>query len=441
METSSPVTLKRALRFRDLVLFGIILVQPTAPMPVFGVIYNVSRAHAVTAILFALFAMLLTAFSYGRMASAYPKGGSAFTYVGQELHPGLGYITGWCMAMDYILNPLICTIWSSKAALNFVPQVPYVAWVLFFATLFTVLNLRGVETSARINAAVAAGLGIVILLFIAAALRYIFHLHEGGAAFYLDPFYNRSTFSAPAVFHGTSIAVLTYIGFDGISTLTDEARDPHRAVPRAIVVTCLITGVLAAIEVYLGQLVWPHGHAFPDLDTAFVAVAGHAGGPLLFVLVNGALLVATIGSGMASQLGAARLLFSMGEDGALPRKFFGALEPKRRIPQNNVLLIGAIVLAGALAMSYELGTELLNYGALIAFMGVNVASAVLGWRTGRSSQWLPILLSSLGFVVCLFLWVHLGSLARVAGTIWASLGVALWLVRRRNMKVATQHIA
>lgn len=441
METSHPITLKRALRFRDLVLFGIILVQPTAPMPVFGVVYNVSHTHAVTAILFALFAMLLTAFSYGRMARAYPKGGSAFTYVGEELHPSLGYMTGWCMAMDYILNPLICTIWSSKAALNFVPHIPYAVWVLFFATLFTVLNLRGVETSARINAAVAAGLGVVILLFAATALRYIFHLHITSTGFYLDPFYNRNTFSTPAVFHGTSIAVLTYIGFDGISTLTDEAHDPHRSVPRAIVATCLITGVLAVIEVYLGQLVWPRGLAFPDLDTAFVAVARRAGGPLLFVLVNGALLIATIGSGMASQLGAARLLFAMGEDGALPRKFFGTLEPKRRIPQNNVLLIGAIVLLGALAMSYELGTELLNYGALIAFMGVNVASAVLAWRTRHARKWLPMLLSCLGFVVCLFLWMHLGSLARIAGTAWAALGVALWLVRRRQMKVATQRIA
>jgi putrescine importer len=132
------------------------------------------------------------------MARAHPKGGSAFTYVSEELHPGLGYMTGWCM--DYILNPLICTIWCSKAAMNFVPEVRYVAWVLLFATLFTALNLRGVETSARINSAVAAGLGILIALFLFAALRYIFHLHLSSSAFYLDPIYNRSTFSAPAVF-------------------------------------------------------------------------------------------------------------------------------------------------------------------------------------------------------------------------------------------------
>jgi putrescine importer len=429
----APVTLKRSLRYRDLILYGIILIQPTAPMPVFGVIYQESRGHVVLAILIALVAMLFTAYSYGRMARAYPKGGSAFTYVGQELHPSLGYITGWCMAMDYILNPLICTVWCSKAAMNFVPGIPYFLWVLLFALLFTVLNLRGVETSARINAAVAAGLGVVIVLFVVAAVRYLLHTAIGSSAFFLDPLYNKATFSAPAVYRGTSIAVLTYIGFDGISTLSDEAHNPQKTIPRAIIFTCLITGVLASIEVYLAQLAWPRGAAFPDLDTAYVAVAQRVGGTALFAIMNGALLIATIGSGMASQLGAARLLYAMGEDGALPRSFFGTLNPVRRIPQNNVLLIGAIVLVGALAMSYQLGTELLNYGALLAFMGVNVASAVLAWRNREGAFWFTILLSLAGFVVCFFLWLNLGHTALWAGTIWGTLGILLWLVRRNQM--------
>ncbi|WP_353064133.1 APC family permease [Tunturibacter psychrotolerans] len=241
-------------------------------MPVFGVIHQESRGHVLMAIVFALIAMLY-GLSLRPNGTCLSEGGSAFTYVGEELHPSLGYVTGWCMAMDYILNPLICTIWSSEAAMNFVPEVPYVAWALFFAALFTALNLRGVETSARINAAVAAGLGIVIALFFVAALRYIFQLHVSSSAFYLDPVYNRSTFSAPAVFRGTSIAVPTYIGFDGVLTLSDEAHGPARTIPRAIVLTCLITGLLVSAEMYLAQLVWPSVAAFPDLDTAYVAVA------------------------------------------------------------------------------------------------------------------------------------------------------------------------
>lgn len=435
METLTPHStpgLKRSLRFRDLVLYGIILIQPTAAMPAFGVIYTTAGGHVVTALMLAMVAMLFTANSYGRMSRAYPSGGSAFTYVGKQLHPGLGYIAGWSMAMDYVLNPLICTIWCSRATVNFLPGTPYIAWVIFFAVFFTVLNLNGVETSARINFAMGAVLGVVILIFFAVGIRYLWHLHIGDAAFYIRPFYNRPTFSTTTLFRGTSIAVLTYIGFDGISTLSDEAKRPERDIPRAIVLTCLVTGVLAATQAYLGQLVWPQGKLFPDLDTAFVSVAGQAGGPILFLIVNGALLLATIGSGMASQLGAARLLYAMGEDGALPRKFFGAVHPKNRIPRNNVLLIGTIVLIGGLLMSYQLGAELLNYGALIAFMGVNLSSAVLGWRERhQGSQWLAIALSLAGLLTCSFLWIHLGRLALTVGTIWASIGILLYFVRRR----------
>ena len=426
--------LRRSLRFRDLVLFGIILIQPTAPMPSFGIIYQRAHGHVVTCILIALVGMLLTAISYGRMARVHPQGGSAFMYVGKELHPSLGYLAGWCMAMDYILNPLICTIWCAKAAENVIAGVPYIFWAVGFALLFTMLNLNGVETSARINSGMAVILGAIILLFAGAAVRYLL-LHAHAASFYTLPFYNPQTYSTHAVLGGTSIAVLTYIGFDGISTLSDEARDPSRTVPRAIVATCLITGILASIEVYLGQLIWPLKRAFPDVDTAFVQVSGIAGGHWLFLLVNSALLLATIGSGMASQLGAARLLLAMGQDGALPKRFFGAIEAKRRIPKNNILLIGAICLAGALAMSYELGTELLNYGALLAFMGVNLASARYGWRTrGNGGQWLPITLALLGCAVCLSLWLSLSEPARIAGTLWAVLGILLYLVRREKTR-------
>src|SRR5215216_2294006 len=136
--------LRRTLTLRDLVFYGIVLIQPVAPMGIFGVVSMEARGHVVTTILIGMFAMLLTALSYGRMARAYPSAGSAFTYVGHELHPALGYVTGWSMVMDYVLNPMICTIYCSKVAMNFVPDVPYAAWVVVFAVIFTLLNLRGI---------------------------------------------------------------------------------------------------------------------------------------------------------------------------------------------------------------------------------------------------------------------------------------------------------
>src|SRR5690349_22010065 len=167
--TASAPRLRRTLTLWDLILYGVIVIQPVAPMSVFGVLSVAGRGHVVTTLLIAMVAMLFTAFSYGRMARAYPSAGSAFAYVGQEIHPALGYVTGWSMVMDYMLNPMICIVWISQQAHVFAPCVPYWAWAIFFAAVFTLLNIQGVKTSARVNAGLAAGMGVVIALFFVAA--------------------------------------------------------------------------------------------------------------------------------------------------------------------------------------------------------------------------------------------------------------------------------
>src|SRR5437667_1375610 len=294
--TSSTPRLRRALTLSDLILYGIIVIQPVAPMSVFGVLSARGRGHVVTTILIAMVAMLFTAISYGRMARAYPSAGSAFTCVGQEINPVLGYVTGWGMVMDYMLNPMICIIWCSQQAHVFAPHVPYWVWAIFFAAVFTTLNIQGVKTSARVNTALAAGMGAVIAVFFVAAARYVFETPHDGAAFFARPFYDPQLFNFRAVLGGTSIAVLTYIGFDGISTLSEEVENPRRNILLATVLTCVLIGILSAFEVYAAQLLWPASQPFPDIDTAFVHVAGRAAGPWFFLVMNLTLLVANFGS-------------------------------------------------------------------------------------------------------------------------------------------------
>jgi len=421
---TQPATLRRTLTLWDLILYGIIVIQPTAPMSVFGVLSDRGRGHVVTTILLAMVAMLFTAISYGRMARVYPSAGSAFTYVGQELNPALGYVTGWSMAMDYMLNPMICIIWCSKAAINFAPQIPYPVMAIFFFLIFTGLNLQGIKTSARLNTALAAGMGVVIAIFFVAAARYVLGHPHDGAAFFTRPFYDPALFNLRAVLGGTSIAVLTYIGFDGISTLSEEAEDPRRNILLATVLTCLVIGVLSAFQVYAAQLVWPATQPFPDTDTAFVHVAGRAAGAWFFVVMNLTLLVANFGSGMGAQLGAARLLFGMARGNALPRSFFGAVDPRHRVPRNNVIFVGVVALAGAFLISYELGAEMLNFGALIAFMGVNAAALIHYYIRAEEKKLGNLLPPALGFAVCLLLWLNLSRPAMIAGSIWMAAGIA-----------------
>ncbi|MGB0124167.1 MAG: APC family permease [Silvibacterium sp.] len=423
--------LRRALGLWDLILYGLVVIQPTAPMPVFGVMTLRAHGHAVTVVLIAMVAMLFTAVSYGRMARVYPSAGSAFTYVGRELHPILGYVTGWSMAMDYVLNPLVCTILCSKFALNFVPGVPYFVWVFAFVLLFTLLNLRGIQTSARINTILMAAMSIVIVIFLVAAARYVHLLPHAEADFFTRPFFDPHTYSTKAILGGTSLAVLTYIGFDGISTLSEEVSNPRRNILFATVLVCLLTGLLAGIEVYAAQLIWPAGKPFPDVDTAFVYVAGRAAGRWLFSLINLTLLVATVGSGMGAQLGAARLLYGMGRSSAIPRKFFGAIDPVSQTPRNNVLFVAVIALIGAMALNFEQSVELLNFGALLAFMGVNCAAFFHYFVRRRERTLFNFLMPAAGFFICLLLWLSLSWHAKLLGMLWmaAGIGYGAWNTR------------
>ena len=432
---AATTQLKRVLSLWDLIIMGIVVVQPIAPMGIFGVVSNEARGHVVTTILIAMVAMLFTAISYGKMARVYPSAGSAYTYVGQEIHPALGYVTGWAMVMDYILNPLVCTVICSKLTQNILPGIPYGVLATGFAIMFTALNLRAIKTSARINEAMAAGMMIVVVIFFAFVVRFVWSFHRFGPAFFTQPFYNPATFNFAAIFRGTSIAVLTYIGFDAISTLSEEAKEPKRDILRATVLVCVITGVLSALEVYAAQLVWGP-KAFPSamVESAFPLVARQAGGFFLFHLLNFTILIANVGSGMGAQLAAARLLYGMGRSGAIPQRFFGMIELKRYIPMNNVVLVGAIALFGAFLLSYERGAELLNFGAFIAFMGVNAAAFCrYFWRSSEKS-WLNFLSPVLGFTICFFIWLNLSSAAKIAGTIWIAVGIVYGAVRTKGFR-------
>ena len=194
--------LRRSLTLWDLILYGAIVLQPVAPMSVFGALSDRGRGHVVTAVLIAMVAMLCTAFSYGKMASVYPSAGSAFTYVAQEIHSSAGYITGWSMVMDYIVNPLICTIWCAGQAHEFAPGIPVWGWKIFFAVVFTLLNLQGIKTSARLNAGLAAAMSAVVVVVFVTTIRYILGHPHSDPGFFTRPFYDPQTFTADNLFAG-----------------------------------------------------------------------------------------------------------------------------------------------------------------------------------------------------------------------------------------------
>jgi amino acid transporter len=425
------------LSLSELILWGVVCVTPIAPLPPFGIAQSLSRGHALLTILIALPAMLATALSYGRMATLYPDAGSAYSYVTRGLNPHLGFLAGWITCLDYFVIPIANVIYCAATVNHVFPAMSYPLCVLGFTGLSTWLNLRGVRTSVRTNQALILVMSIVLIDFTVMAVRYVVQVHGAGGLLSSLPLYNPATFDFDHVRTATSFAALTYIGFDAVTTMSEEVTNPRRNVALATVVVCLFIGVEGGILVYLGQLVWPDYTTFTDLDTAFMDVMRRVGGMPLFYSFGVILILAQFGCALTGQAAAGRLLFGMGRDSALPRRFFGRLDGPNQLPRNNILLVGIIVALASLELDFQRAAELLNFGAFLAFMGVNLAviksyyfSPGKHRRNLLSDLGIPVI----GFIFCLAIWLSLPMPAKWVGFIWLTFGFMYQLIMTRGFR-------
>ena len=441
VHTPSPAEiprLHRVLGLWDLILYGVVAVTPSAPVTVFGLALTMSKGHAVDTILAAMVAMVLTGFSYGRMAALYPAAGSAYTYVGRGLNPHLGFLAGWAMLLDYVVIPLFCVIYGSLAIQRLYPQVPFLVWSACIACAMTYLNLRGIRSTARANQVLISLMMCVLLVFIFLAIRFVTRQQGWSGLFTLQPFFNPQTFRLGSVATATSFAALTYLGFDSVTTLAEDVHNPRRNVLLATVLVCAFTGIFGGLLVYLGQVVWPDYSTFSNIETAFMDVTRRVGGPILFQAMAILLVIANIGAGLTGQVGAARLLFGMGRDNVLPRRIFSYLDPRRNTPTRNIWLIGILAFVGAQFMSYELTAEILNFGAFLGFIGVNIATVCQFYvldQSGRSKNFFAdALVPGLGAVFCFMIWWGLAIPAKIAGGIWFAVGLMHTAIRTRGFQ-------
>ena len=178
------------------------------------------------------------------MAALYPSAGSAYTYVSRGLGAHLGFLAGWAMFLDYLVIPLINTVYCSLTLERMFPVIPYSVWAVMFVAVITILNLRGIRSTARANITLLAVMTVVIVAFVGLAMQYLIHADGWGCLLSYRPFYNPETFDLRAVGTATSLAALTYIGFDGVTTLAEEVHNPKRSVLLAVVLVCFLTGHL-----------------------------------------------------------------------------------------------------------------------------------------------------------------------------------------------------
>lgn len=435
----SPMpSFKAVLPLWKLVLFGIAFVGPTAPFTFFGIGSEKSNGQLALVYLIALVAMSFTALSFGKMAAAFPEAGSTYSYASKALHPEIGHIAGWVMILDYLMLPLISLIIIAASLKQLVPIVPYFLWVCLIGLVVTAVNLFGIEVTTRATTMFTVLVGIALVWFVVAAVHALLHGTGMGTLLSWKPFYDPAVFSLTAVMSTTPIAVLSFLGFDGISTLAEESHNPTRNIAVATVVVCFVCGLLFIVQSYLGQLVWPDFRSFRSVETAFMDIGQRIGGTPLFdaiaVLVLGQAFIAAI----ASQAAASRLLFGMARDGRMPTRLFGYLHPQRKTPTYSLCLLGAIQIGGAMALNLDQSTQMVNYGAGLGFMAVNLC--VIAWYFVRcrerrlSHLWGSLIAPSSGFVICLWIWLSLGRLALAVGAAWTVAGLLhIGMLRKRNL--------
>jgi len=442
--TEAQPQLRRVLTRGDLLLYGLVILTPTAPYPVYGTVQQLSGGHAALSYTVAMVAMLFTAASYARMSVAFPAAGSTYTYVQRGLNEHLGFLAGWAMMLDYFLIPLLSVVYAALTASRLLPQVPYLVWAVVFVGAITAVNLQGIRMTTRANVVLMAIMSASAVLFAAVAIRRVLMEQGAGGLFAPAAVWNPATFSLPSLMLGAGIATLSYIGFDAVTTLAEDSRRPERDVGFATLAVCVVQTLICVLTVYLAALVWPDHRSFPAVETAILDVGRRIGGAWMFGWISFVLLVAGVASALTGQAGASRLLFGMGRDGAISRRIFGHLDAGSSTPTRSVWVMAAISLAGALLARFQLLVELLNFGALVGFILVNL-SVIRHYyaRQGRRSGldwWRHLASPSLGALVCAYVWMSLTGQAKLVGFLWMCLGAVYLAVISRGFRVAPRRL-
>ncbi|MDN6858989.1 APC family permease [Pseudomonas sp. CAN2814] len=432
--TPSSRGFRKSLGIPALVLFGLAYMVPLAVFTTYGLVTRMSMGHLSSAYVFTLAAMLLTAYSYGRMVQAHPYSGSVYSYTRKTFGAAFGFMAGWTLLLDYIFLPLLSYLLIGIYMVDYFPSVPLSVWILGSIVLVTFLNLIGIESITRVNWVLIVAQMVFVVVFIALSLSHLGQQAEPVAL--AQPFYDEH-FSLPLVMSGAAVLCLSFLGFDAVSTMAEETPEPRRQIPAAIMLVTLIGGVLFIVMAYFGQLVFPEWQALTDADSASLDVLRRIGGEWLVTFFTATYVAGCFASAMVSQASVSRVLFAMGRDGALPR-VFGKLVTKKRVPATAIMVISALSLI-ALFVTLDTVANMISFGALFAFSAVNLAVIkhylIDQKLTGKRNYLRYGALPGLGFLSTIWLWSSLSGLSFMIGFGWMCLGFICLLSATRMFQV------
>jgi amino acid transporter len=423
--------LKRALTIPDMIVYGLIFMVPIAPFGIYGGVFNDSNGMPSLVYLIGMIAMIFTAFSYAALSREFPVSGSVYGYVSRGINKHLGFFAGWAILMDYLLVPTLLYVVAAQAMSGLVPGVPAIVWALLFIVINTSISFVGIELTANINKIALAAELIVLAIFVGMGAYTI--STSDTLAFTSRPFYNPDGFSLNVVMGAVSLGVLSFLGFDGISTLSEEAKDAKRGPGIATIASLLIVGCLFMLQTYIAGCLSPDGAVFADdPDNAFYLVAEVAGGKFLYALCAVATAIAWgIFNALAAQTALSRILFAMGRDEMLP-KALSKVHPKYKTPYIAILFV-AIATVVLVAIFNSLGIDaisrLVNFGALTSFMLLNITVVYHFFIKKKDHKvFMHLIMPLVGLLIIIYVWISLDSQAKILGLCWLAIGIVYYLI-------------
>ncbi|CRL63768.1 APC family permease [Proteus mirabilis] len=432
---NNRVQLRKTLTLMQVVMMGLAFLQPMTIFDTFGIVSGITNGHVATSYAIALVAILFTAVSYGKLVKRFPSAGSAYTYAQKSMSPYVGFMVGWSSLLDYLFMPMINILLAKIYLQAIFPGVEPWIFVFGLVALMTFFNLRGINVVANLNTAIVIVQVAVMVVFVGLLIHGVYNGEGAGELWTFRPFASVDAEVIPMI-TGATILCFSFLGFDGISTLSEETPNAGKVIPKAIFLTALIGGIIFIAVSYFLQLYFPDISRFKNPEESQPEIMLYVAGALFQSIILVFSCVTVLASGMAAHAGVARLLYVMGRDGVFPEKTFGYVHPKWRTPAFNVLLVGFLAL-GAVFFDLVTATALINFGALVAFTFVNLSVISQFYIRERRNKGIMdhinyLILPIIGAATMGVLWINLEPGSMELGLVWGAIGILymVWITRR-----------
>jgi amino acid transporter len=426
------VRLERSLGYWDLVLYGLAYIAPFAPLGTLGFVWSESNGLIVLAYLLGGICMYFTAQSYATMTEALPTAGSVYGFARHSLGAFPGFIAGWMILLDYLLIPAFVYVLIAVALQTLLPRVDRGVWIVLLVVVTTGINWFGITVTSRANF-VSVALQVVILAGFIGLCVLALYAGKGNGSLTLRPVFDARVFDAGKIFSATSICIMSFLGFDAVSTLAEEVRGgDRRVVGRAIIAVLVLSATFfVGLTWVLGNLM--PGIAIKDQSAAIYELAAWATGPwTALVLAWAYAAIVGLSNALPMQVGVARVVFAMGRDRQLP-SVLARIHPRYHTPYVGMLFTAILSLAVGLFMRNRLDdlASIVNFGALSGFLFLHVSVLVrFGFRLHSRAWAAHWVVPLLGIVVVSAVFSGMSATAVKVGSAWLIAGLLYGTVLR-----------